>query len=206
MLKPMRIFACLLLACSLSSAQTISFGLDAGIPLNDLASALPGQVAATQRYTVGPAIQVGLTRRFALDVGFLYKRLDLGLRTEGTRAAVHRWELPLLARYEFSGRRLRPFVHAGVSFNRVFEISGAHVCARNGNEEVYCIGGETLANLRHRGTKGAVAGGGLESRFGATRLSAELRLTHWADRNFGVRDSSLRSNLTQLEILVGVRL
>jgi hypothetical protein len=65
-------------------------------------------------------------------------------------------------------------------------------------------GGANVAELRHRGTKGAVLGGGVEWKFGPIRLAPELRLTHWGDRNFGVRDSSIRSNLTQVEALVGV--
>jgi hypothetical protein len=36
---------------------------------------------------------------------------------------------------------------------------------------------------------------------GALHLASELRITRWVDRNFGTRDSSLRSNLTQIELL-----
>jgi hypothetical protein len=39
--------------------------------------------------------------------------------------------------------------------------------------------------------------------FKKVRLDAEIRLTRWIDRNFGVRDSRVRSNLTQIEVLGG---
>jgi hypothetical protein len=188
----MRVCACLVLASSLATARTISFGLTAGAPLSDLVSAAPGRVATTDRYTFGPALEAGLPHGFAVDAEFLYKRLELGVTQGSARATVGRWELPLLLRYRFSGLRgalwARPFVHAGAAFNRVM---GA--------------GGASVAELRHRGTKGAVLGGGVESKLGAIRLAPELRVTRWGDRNFGVRDSSLRSNLTQVEVLLGVR-
>jgi hypothetical protein len=46
-------------------------------------------------------------------------------------------------------------------------------------------------------------GTGAERRFGAVRVAPEIRLTHWRDRNIGVRDAPVRSNLTQAELLVG---
>jgi hypothetical protein len=35
-------------------------------------------------------------------------------------------------------------------------------------------------------------------------LEPEVRLTHWIDRNFGVRGFAIRSNLNQIGFLVGV--
>jgi hypothetical protein len=51
------------------------------------------------------------------------------------------------------------------------------------------IGGVNVAELRHRHTRGVVIGAGLERRFGAFRLTPEVRFTRWADRNFGVHDA-----------------
>jgi len=65
------------------------------------------------------------------------------------------------------------------------------------------IEGMNVAELRHRHTRGVVIGAGLERRFGAFRLTPEVRFTRWADRNFDVRDAPLRSNLTQPEFLIG---
>jgi hypothetical protein len=78
------------------------------------------------------------------------------------------------------------FAAAGVSFN-----------------EVRGVRGPRLAELRHRGTMGFCAGAGVEIRRGAFRLVPEIRITHWTDRNFGVRDAALRSRLTQVELLAG---
>ena len=93
----------------------------------------------------------------------------------------------------------------GVSLNRVFDISGATECARGPfGEQFYCLEGSSLAELRHRGTSGFVVGGGLRFKFRKLWLEPELRLTRWVDRNFGVRDSAVRSNLNQIGLLAGV--
>jgi hypothetical protein len=99
----------------------------------------------------------------------------------------------------------RPFVRAGVSFNRVFDISGATECAQGPfGEQFYCLDGSSLVELRHRETSGFVAGGGLRFPFMKLWIDPEVRFTHWIDRNFGVRDSAVRSNLNEVALLVGV--
>lgn len=65
------------------------------------------------------------------------------------------------------------------------------------------IQGPYIAEMRHRGTMGFVGAVGFEKRWGRLRLEPELRFSHWADRNFGVYDAPLRSNLDQIEILAG---
>jgi hypothetical protein len=93
----------------------------------------------------------------------------------------------------------------GISFNRVFDVSGATKCARGPfGEQFYCLNGAQIAELRHRGTLGFVVGGGMRFKFRNLWLEPEVRLTHWIDRNFGVRDSAVRSNLNRMGLLMGV--
>ena len=182
-----------LLAAGLASAQVFSFGLRTGIPLNAaLRSAARQFEVNTHRYTVGPTIELRLFHGLAFESDLLYERLEYqslqpASSTQTTSAVkISRWELPVLLKYRFSGPRLRPFLDLGGSFNRVVHIDGMNV-----------------AELRHRHTRGLVIGGGADRRFGRLRLAPEVRLTHWADRNFGVHDAPLRSNLTQLDVLMG---
>jgi hypothetical protein len=87
----------------------------------------------------------------------------------------------------------------------VFEISGATKCARGTfGEQFYCVNGSQVAELRHGGTLGPLLGGGFRFRLSRLWLEPEVRLTHWMDRNIGVRDSAVRSNLNQIGVLVGV--
>jgi hypothetical protein len=117
---------------------------------------------------------------------------------------VWRWEAPITFIYRFHAPT-RPFVRTGVSLNRVFDVSGTTECGRGPfGEQFYCLEGITLAELRHPGTSGFVVGGGLRFKFMKFWLEPEVRLTHWVDRNFGVRDSAVRSNLNQIGFLVGV--
>jgi hypothetical protein len=181
------------LAGSVASAQVFSFGLKTGVPLNSLLkSAAPRFQVATHRYTLGPTVELGLPYRLAFAADLLYKRLEYRHAATGsftqTNVAVKidRWEVPVLLKYAFADQLFRPFVELGGSFNRVLHIEGVNV-----------------AELRHRHTRGLVLGAGAAKRIGLVRIAPEIRFTRWADRNFGVRDAPLRSNLTQAEILVG---
>ncbi len=175
--------------------------------MSDLAAADAGMVATTGRYTFGPALQVGLLRGLNLEADLLYKQIAFGLVSNPARLKVHRMELPLLLRYSFHGLPFHPFMQAGMSFNRVITVSGSNTCAESAaGKGFYCVEGQTVAQLRHRHTHGYVWGSGVDFGWGALRLEPQLRITRWVDRNFGTRDSSLRSNLTQIELLLGLKL
>lgn len=184
--------------------QTVSFGLRAGAPVTAQLRADQGYQASTQRYTIGPALEVGLFGGWAVGADFLLQAATLA--TPGSaRATVRRWQLPVTLGYRFGGVAARPFVRGGPAFNRVFDTGTATPCAHGPfGEQFYCLDGNTLAELRHRGTHGAVIGGGFELRCGRVHFVPEVRATRWIDRNFGTRSSSLRSNLTEIEILVGL--
>ncbi len=186
-------------------SQSVSLGLTAGIPISPLIAASAGYGSSTGRYTFGPALRVGLWRGFGFDAGLLYKKYAFGFDPEPGRAVVHRIEVPVLLRYSVARLPARPWLHAGMSFNRVLAVNGANNCAQGPfGEQVYCIEGVTAAELRHKRTHGPVIGGGIEVAWGRMRMAPELRLTRWVDRNFGPRDAALRSNLTQVELLVSL--
>jgi hypothetical protein len=205
--------ASVLLAARLTTAQEFSFGIKAGLPVNAILSASEGAAATTFHYTIGPTAELGLSHRISVDVDLLYKRfaLDFSIPPPAamatprlSRATGNRWEIPLFVKYSIARRTPRPFVELGFSFNHIAGIHGISVCAQTSSgQEFYCAGNQTLFELRHRSTKGVLIGAGLETRLGRLRIDPEFRLTHWADRNFGVRDAPLRSNLTEAELLVG---
>ena len=96
-------------------------------------------------------------------------------------------------------------MRTGISFNRVFDISGATACARGPfGEQFYCLKGSLFAQRPHCGTSGFVLEGGLRLRLIKLWLVPEVRLMHWIDRNFGVRDSAVHSHLNQIGFLAGV--
>ena len=185
-------------------AQGVSLGLRAGIPITSMVTANGIERASEPRFTIGPLIDGHLWRGAGVGADFLLQRTDLTVLLAGSqRVRVWRWETPLTLTYRFRPPT-RPFLRIGVSFNRVFDISGSTVCARGPfGEQFYCIGGSPIAELRHGGTFGFVGGGGLRLPLKKVHLEPEIRLTHWIDRNFGVRGSAVRSNLNQVELLMG---
>ncbi len=196
----------MLFISSLARAQHVSFGGTAGVPLNDLATASEGIVSTTERFTVGPALRVGLPHAFAVDLELLYKRFDFGFASDPARIAVNHLELPLLLRYGFAGSFLHPFIHVGLSINWAIPSDGENSCpGADPESNYYCIGGRTAAQLRHQQTYGPVLGAGVEFELKALRLAPELRVTRWVDRNFGTQDSPLQSSLTQVELLLGFK-
>jgi hypothetical protein len=198
-------FLILVLSCSPARAQSLSYGLSVGVPLNNLATANNGRLSTTGRYSFGPSLRVALPHGFALGLDLLYKRFDIGSESNPSRIGAHRLEIVPLLEYALMHSSIRPFVRAGMSFNRVIAGGGSNACTDSlqENNGYYCIGDEVVAQLRHSHTYGFVLGSGVDFRFRALRLEPELRITRWVDRNFGTQDSSLRSNLTQIELLLG---
>jgi hypothetical protein len=171
------------MAATAAAGQTLSWGVKAGLPLNSLLAAARGYRAGTQRYTVGPMLELSLPHGWSAAFDILYKRLDYAAPAGQGRTAG-RWEFPLQAKCSLGKRR--PFVGAGVAWNYV---TGSRVPG---------------IELRHRATQGLLASSGIALQAGPLRVIPEVRLTRWTDRNFGVRDAPLRSNLTQMELLVGI--
>lgn len=196
----------LLSPCHRAEAQSLSFGLSMGTPLNDLATADSTRIANTKRFTLGPSLRIDLPLNIGLDLDVLYKQFEFGLASNPSRFTAHRLELVPMLRYDFTRLPIHPYVHAGLSFNRVFALGGSDVCgdASAGSKKYYCVDGITVAERRHSHTHGFVLGGGLDFNLIALHLAPELRITRWVDRNFGTQDSSFRSNLTQAEFLLAV--
>jgi hypothetical protein len=139
-------------------------------------------------YTLGPAAEISLWRGIGLGADLLLRRSGLTAPAATRPPKTWQWELPITLVFRFRAPA-RPFLRSGVTFNRVRDIRGA-----TGFQP----------ELRHRAASGVVAGGGLRFQFHKLSVDPEVRLTRWFDRNFGVRDSAVRSNLTQIGLLVGV--
>ena len=200
----MRFFAAVLLPFQLLG-QSVSAGLRAGVPITPLLTAESPQRVSTPRFTIGPLVEFRLSHGLNLAADFLLRRTGFAIPAVGSGwGHAWRWEAPVTVIYRFRAPA-HPFVRTGVSFNRVFDVSGAAPCGRGPfGEQFYCLDGSQVAELRHRGTFGFVSGGGLRLKFPKLSLDPELRLTHWTDRNFGVRNSAVRSNLNEIGFLVGV--
>jgi hypothetical protein len=186
-------------------AQAVSPGLLSGVMFTGRITAAPPRQATPSGFTIGPGIRVHLWGGAHVAADFLLHRTEIATSTQQSgRTRVSEWALPVTLAYRFRSPA-RPFVRTGISFNRVFHITGAVKCARGPfGEQFYCADGSPIAEVRHAGTLGPVLGGGFRFRFSRVSLEPEVRWTRWIDRNIGVRDSDVRSNLNQVELLVGL--
>jgi hypothetical protein len=150
----------LLLVPSLGRAQSASFGLYTGVPPNHLAICdSSGMTATTERYTFGPALQVGLPQGFGLEAGLLYKRLAFALYRALPASRFIVWK----CRCCFgASSTTRPSAHSCIRECRSTGSSrwAARAPARTLlPAKISIVGGETAIELRHRHTHGFVLGG-----------------------------------------------
>ena len=188
----LKVFPLLLLFSSIGLGQ-FSFGVKAGIPMNDAyndyKSLLQTGTAtnpATQRFLYGPTIELHLPARFSIELDALYRRSSFDYTLAGATALIHNvarnYEFPLLAKWEVTPGPIRPFVDAGVSFRHV-----------------------TLSHdagfLKDPTNTGGVLGVGLTLRAGPVRISPEIRFTRWGSTALEL--PSFRSVRNQGDFLVG---
>ena len=205
-------------------AQPVSFsyGLKGGLPLTDLVDTVSGSrttvTSVTNRYIVGPTAELRLPFSFGVEVDALYRHFSYNssetlidvlstLRTTGSD-----WEFPLLLKKRFGGvGPVRPFVDAGVNFNKISGLSQSVSTLVFPNRLTTSSNGNP-AELKNDFTAGFTMGGGVEIHLLILRITPEIRYTRWGTQQFsgifppgGVSGiaGSLTSNQNQAEFLVG---
>lgn len=184
-----------------ASAQLIGLGVKGGVPLSDaLETSRQGNLrylANTERWTVGPAVELRLPLRLSVEFNALYRRFDYELATNADPASQTRaasWQFPVLAKYRLLPGPLAPYISAGPSFLRITDISNIGQVLRSSNPP----------ELEDRSNVGAAIAGGVQLRVGRLRITPEIRYTRWARENF--RDNLfdlLRFNRNQADFLIG---
>ncbi len=211
--KLLLLLATVLLPCA-GVAQTVSLGVVAGVPVtqafetanfdsgpSDLFRTQINYTSRAKRYTIGPAVEVSLPFRLALEFDALYKRLDYNFSSKMRAASfgtfyqeqhnvVSRWDLPLLLKYRLPGFGSgRPYVSAGLNTNYIVnttQLSRSFFTPSSGVPvaQVPAVKSRNPpAELRYRSAEGLVIGGGLEFRVHRIRAAPELRYTRWAHEN-----------------------
>lgn len=182
-------------------AQLISGGVRGGLPLTDFYQAVssPGATlrSTSTRFIVGPTIELHLPAGFGVEADVLYRRFDYRASANLVDALVNSgsnnsWEFPLLLKYRMPGLFVRPFLDAGVAFNRW-----------SGFKQLQVLAPVTRSDVNGTDT-GFVAGGGIELHTPLIRLSPEIRYTRWGASSITDLSGALRSNQNQVEVLVGL--
>lgn len=168
----------------------VSVGLVAGADLTDALQTqninigpIVGTARSVRSFIVGPTAELDLHDHLFVEADALYHPLRAeyatafnGIVQPHYQSSIATWELPVLAKYMFSTRWVKPVLEAGPSFR---------------------LPSAGLSNY------GATAGLGCEAHFHLLRISPVVRFTHWAPDSI---TSSTRTLQNQVEFLVRVSL
>jgi len=210
----MRSILLLLGGAAAALAQPISFGVKAGVPLTDFVDAVNGSrtsvTTTTNRYIVGPTVELRLPAGFSVEGDALYRHFRFNSSANlldailTVNTATGAWEFPLLLKKKFMHGPIRPFVDAGVSFNK---ISGASqtVTSILAPSRITTTSNSNPPELTNDFTTGFTMGGGLDIHALLIHITPEIRYTRWSTQNFNtsISGGSLHSNLSQAEFIVG---
>ncbi len=209
----MRFWLLLLAVASPACAQPFSFGVKGGVPLSDFFDAVNsdnlGYFSSTNRYIVGPTVELRLPFGLGVEFDALYRHLHYSsvfnsefLTTVSTTSGD--WEFPLLAKYRFHAPLIRPYVDGGVAWDTLSGLTQT-------GSQVLPTGTTTVSNpnpteLQHSTVSGVVLGGGLDIHAIILHISPEIRYTRWISPHFEASPlgtNSLHSVQNQFEFLVG---
>jgi hypothetical protein len=203
----------LLLTAVCAPAQIgFGFGIKAGVPLTDFVEVAQspnfGFNTDTQRYIVGPTVELRLPFGLGVEFDALYRKLNY----EGTgtlldvltnnKTTGNAWEFPLLLKYRLPGTLLRPYIDAGVAWDTLTGVKQSIVrTIRSG--QITTLITDDPAELQNKTTRGFVIGGGVEVHILFLRISPEIRYTRWESQHFADPAGLLQSNRNQAEFLLG---
>ena len=190
----------LALGASAASAQHLSVGIDAGIPLtgglsnftspNSILTQVTHTSSNSNGYLVGPMVEVRLPWNLAIEVDALYRPVNAaisiqvnlpGLAAIQSSTTLSTWEFPVLGKYRFPLPGVAPFIEAGPSFRK------------------------TGSGLAWFSDRGFTLGGGVEVKVLNLRIAPEIRYTHWGSDSPPPINASFfaPSSQNQGEFLVG---
>jgi hypothetical protein len=170
----------------LAAAQPFSAGVKIGAPLTDaLAVQSPNPldyVANTDRFVVGPYIEVRLPAGFAVEVDALYRSFSFSSVPGGTSAS--QWEFPVLAKRRFLKGPVRPYLDGGLVLS--------HLSVKD------------VTELNHRSNYGIALGAGVDIHALVLHIAPELRYEGFVFQDFSSPGGALHSNRNQLLAMVGI--
>jgi hypothetical protein len=189
----MRSLLLLLAALSSAWAQPFSAGLKAGVPFTDVITAVNtggGSIlssTSTDRFIVGVTAELHLPLGLSIEGDVLYRRFNYQMVTTGSlSSSSNDWEFPILAKYKFPSKIVRPYIDGGIAWTTLQGLASS-----------------VSSGLKNGTTDGIVLGAGVEIKALVIRISPEIRYTHWSSQAF-TGASLFQSNQNQADFLLGV--
>ena len=231
----MRSWVILFAAAPLAVAQPFTFGIKGGLPLTDFLSATSsgnfGYFTTTHRYIVGPVAELHLPFGFGVEFNALYRHFNYTNFSNGVDVLVNSattssaWEFPLLAKYRFPGKVVRPYVAAGVAWDTLSGLTQTITQTVIPTSVSSKMTTSSPAELRNNTVSGFVGGVGIDIHLLVLHISPEIRYTRWNSQHFVTPVSAalisvvgagpitlaspalpgtIQSNQNQAEFLVGI--
>jgi hypothetical protein len=190
----MRSAILLLLPAVAAAAGPFSAGVKAGLPLTDFLNTVSGTTGtATDRYLVGPTAELHLPFGLGVEVDAIYRHFDykniIGstLNAVTTTGSSGDWEFPLLLKYRFPSKVVRPYIDAGIAWDKLSGLTNS-------------VG--SLSPAKNT-TTGGVVGFGADVHLLVIHILPEIRYTRWTSQHFNIANV-LNSNQDQAEFMVGI--
>jgi opacity protein-like surface antigen len=192
--------------------------LKGGVPLSDFVSTAQSITsnnsrtfsATTNPYIIGATAELRLPFGLGVEFDLLYRHLNYqqvfssaGITSvlSNSQTTGNAWEFPLLAKYRFPSKIIRPFVDGGVAWDTLQGLS------QDIQQTVAGVSSKTSGTpveLNKKTTTGFVLGAGVEIKALVIRISPEVRYTRWGAQHFLDPNGLLHSNQNQAEFLVGI--
>jgi Outer membrane protein beta-barrel domain len=218
----MRVWLLFLAAAASAGAQPFSFGVKGGLPLTDFFDAVSsdgfGYFSSTNRYIVGPTVELRLPFGLGVEFDALYRHLhyssveSIAGQLINASTESGEWEFPLLAKFRFHGPLVRPYVDGGVAWDTLSGLSQSITQTAVATGLVSSSSTSSPAELEHSTVTGVVLGGGFDIHALVVHISPEIRYTRWISPHFEASPStvpsitagSIQSVQNQVEFLVGI--
>ena len=211
----MRSLILLLAGVGTAFSQHLSVGLKGGVPMTDFLNSVSSGTSVfsskTQRYIVGPTVELRLPAGFGVELDALYRHFSYNSTASlvdvftNNRTTGNAWEFPLLLKYRFPGPLVRPFVDAGVAFDTLSGLKQTVTRTIFPSRTTNTTTTSDPSELNKKSTVGFVMGVGLDIHALVIHLSPEIRYTRWGTEHFKLPNGSFLSNQNQAEFLVGIK-
>jgi hypothetical protein len=205
----------LILSAAAMSAQPFSYGVKGGMPMTDFLDVVRAQninaSTTTNRYIVGVTGEVRAPFGLGVEVDILYRHFrynssngasNLTSNITNIDTTSGAWEFPILAKYRFKGKIVRPFVDGGVAWDK---LSGLTQTVKSVVATVtHSTTTSSPPELANSTTRGYVLGGGLDLKVLLIHITPEVRLTRWGAKHFIDPTGIVNSQQNQAEFLLGL--
>ncbi len=209
-------FVLLILFAQFSASQGLSVGLKGGAALSNDFERVTGGDSESKQYIFGPAIEVKLPARLAVEASALYRRVGYTsiqstlIGPSWDRVRANSWEVPFSLKFYFpAAKSVQPFMFGGYALRSLSgsEDNYSYPTSKTGSPGYDTIYGKSEAQIWSNPTHGVTFGGGIRLGSGTFDVSPEIRYTYWSGVPFDISSShgfSVKSSSYELNFLLKV--